>query len=206
MKTGDSDTTVKPVKKTYIPVVAKPKTNTSKGSYEPPSSSEKEKKSNKKFVSKTDYGIPEYGADEQGQGGPYRVTHKSINSASAAASAYARELAKSGQRLTGYDRRMLFLENMEPYMGDYGVMGNSYQYPGVMLDSAVSPVGSGGYYEEPLYYGGGGGGGGYTPAKPPEMKIRTATGQRRSPYWSSEDPFIGGFEPRFVVLGDTGQW
>jgi hypothetical protein len=72
-------------------------------------------------------------------------------------------------------------------------------------DETPEPETGGGWYDNVRR---GGGGGGYTPVPPvpPEMKIRTSTGQRRSPYWSSEDPFIGGFEPRFVVLGDSGQW
>lgn len=70
------------------------------------------------------------------------------------------------------------------------------------------------YYEDQprkktYYGGGGGGGGGYTPPAPPaapDVKIRTAAGLRRSPYWESEDPYASVFEPRFVVLGNQNAW
>lgn len=69
--------------------------------------------------------------------------------------------------------------------------------------------------EKPYYklpgpdYGGGGGGsgGGSLPTPPiPEMKIRTTSGIRRSPYWQSDDPYNQVFEPRFVVLGNQSAW
>jgi hypothetical protein len=72
-------------------------------------------------------------------------------------------------------------------------------------DETVEPEVSG-YGKAPWTNYGGGGGGSSLPTPPPPMKIRTATGQRRSPYWSSEDSYLGGFEPRFVILGDSGQW
>lgn len=82
---------------------------------------------------------------------------------------------------------------------------SSYWWEPKRAAQSLPAAGGGGYTPYPRR-GGGGGGGGYTPPPPPEMKIRTATGLRRSPYWESEDPFVGGFEPRFVVLGDTQSW
>lgn len=111
------------------------------------------------------------------------------------------------------DQGMTFAEARAEAMGDFGY--------------DIDPLGTGpklwsGYTWEPTKKatprvpvprdygydngGGGGGGGGYAPPPVPEMKIRTSTGLRRSPYWESEDPFAMGFQPRFVVLGDQSQW
>lgn len=69
-------------------------------------------------------------------------------------------------------------------------------------------VGAG--YQPRRRYGGGGGGGGYgyapAPPTPPGVKIRSAPGPRRSPYWESSDPYAQVFEPRFVVLGNVSSW
>lgn len=96
----------------------------------------------------------------------------------------------------------------------YARMPNALRFSANMNWSPMpeaQPTGFVGQSGQRRYYGGGGGGGGYggyapAPPTPPGVKIRSAPGPRRSPYWTSEDPYQQWFEPRFVVLGNTSSW
>jgi len=104
----------------------------------------------------------------------------------------------------GSASKIWMMEELEPYMGSFPTTGEGGRglFPGLV--PVPKPTQYGGYGGDDGGGGGGGGGGGVpVPAGP---KIRTSTGIRRSPYWESEDPIGGGFQPRFVVLGDSGQW
>lgn len=58
--------------------------------------------------------------------------------------------------------------------------------------------------------GGGGGGGGMPVPLPPgdlqAVKVRSTPGYRTDLYTESERPYIQGFSPRFIVLGNQQAW
>jgi hypothetical protein len=183
----------KPVKKII-------KTNTGKGGYTPVSSPKPSVVSNSKPKTYTPSGVTPKLASKAvaaNDGNVQGVWH-------AWAPGAIKDYMKQG---------MSFSEARSEAMGDFGydidpVAKGPKLWSGYTWTPDETPdtmTGVGGYQKKNY---GGGGGGGYlpTPPTPPEMKIRTSTGQRRSPYWSSEDPYIGGFEPRFVVLGDSSNW
>jgi hypothetical protein len=151
------------------------------------------------------YGVPNYGETEQQQYGPYRVSRRAYTEAKDAAQQYHKEMMAHGEGpLVGNARRLAILENLEPYMGDWVGLGET-KFPGLTEAYEPLPTALGNARSS---RGGGGGGGGYTPPAPPipEMKIRTTSGIRRSPYWQSDDPYNQAFEPRFVVLGNDNGW
>ena len=71
----------------------------------------------------------------------------------------------------------------------------------------MSPVGAGVPVPQPVGGGGGGGPGG-PPAvvSDPLVKVRTVAGMRPDIYTESERPYMQGFTPRFLVLGDQNAW
>lgn len=98
------------------------------------------------------------------------------------------------------------VDKIRQHLGpDFMNAGTAYGEGHRVWPAVVDQAQNYGYVDDGYYRRGGGGGGGGLPTPPP-VKIRTSSGIRRSPYWESEDPFINGFEPRFVVLGDQNAW